>query len=463
MYEKLIFLIKSNLIYNEKLSSVKTTISKLYFNQKDSSVLILTKSNTQDDLIVLKTEIDHKLLHVFSEEQNNIHILNQKNLILEKRVTEYKDKFTSLFNNTTKTNDVKIDTSKLLTFFENNVDVGILITDLDGKINNANYFAAQLFGYVTSETLITNNQEKSFQTFLKKRQETIEHLIASYLNRYEHIIEIDNYIGKNTLKEVIIFYPNVHNPQKIISLFYTQENDIDKNDDINQFLLKYMIKNIKSYLNTIEGYNNLQTYTENNILNIEYIDNINKSCQEILVNISEIMNIKKISLDLKNIQKSIFKITDLIEDIYEKNKESNIEFNIMSHDSDLLVISDKTLFFIALNKLLSVFIKTLEKNTPLNIKIIDNINEQKINILISINTALDLKSIHNTNFSHFSHDYNMQYIGNFEYKIAQITLETLGCKLYFTEKMNNQNWLNIEIADEMITNKYKTNTNNIVI
>jgi signal transduction histidine kinase len=465
-YEKLTLLVNNSNTFNEEISYTDKTQSCMYFERKNKSLLNIKKSYFNNEFIILKTEIDNHLLNNINAYQKSITTIQQKNTILERRISDYKDKLSGFFNKKTESNVSDGELKKLLSFFENNLDVGIMITDIGGKINSVNYYAAQLFGFVTVTMLMHNNDDKKLKSFLSQRQERILDLMDNTINHYEHTLELKNIIQETTVKEVITFFPSVHNPQRVISLFYKQPDEISDNN-MYQFFINYIGNDIKSSLHTINGYNNLQMITDNNALKLSYIDHINNACTDLLNKASEVMNISKISSSLHNLEKSVFSLQDILSDCFndfEKEiKENNIDLNFNAHDLGLLIISDKNIFHTIFNKLLISLIKSAKKYSHLDIKIVDDLVNNTININIQTVSNLNFKVINNMDISQIFNNDTNQCAGNLEYKIAEKFLELLGCTLTIIYHADENYQINIEIPDDIITSKYECDSSNIVI
>jgi len=468
-YEKLMLLIKGNNTFNEEISYTNKTESCLYFEKRNKSLLNIKKSHFNDEFITLKTEIDYHLLNNINEYQKSIAAIQKKNNILESRIGDYKDKLSVFFNKKNQNNISDGELKKLLSFFENNLDVGIMITDISGKINSVNYYAAQLFGFVTVNMLMHNNDDKKLKSFLSQRQERILDLMGNTINHYEHTLELKNIIQETTVKEVITFFPSVHNPQKVISLFYKQPDEVNNNNDSNlyQFFINYMANDIKSSMHTINGYNTLQMSTDNTILKSSYIDHIQTACTDLLNKASEVMNIGKISSSLHHLEKSVFSLQDILNDClndFEKEiKEKNIDLNFNVHYLGLLIISDKNIFHTIFNKLLISLIKSAKDASSLDIKIVDDLVKNIISININTASNLNFKAINDMDISQIFNNDTKQCAGNLEYKIAEKFLELLGCTLIITYHADGNYHITIEIPDDIITSQHERDSSNFVI
>ncbi len=475
-YATLIKSLETHNILSKELSYDYGENACFYYEKPNKSFISFKKSALKDNLILIKTEEDRALFNRIDIYKKDILQLKNNNNTLELRIRDYKDKLSHLFDkkaNTYVSQDT--DLKKILEFYENNLDVGILVTNINGDIETANYYIAQIFGYMTASMLILNHNHGEFQNYLNEHKKRITDLSDNSLNRFEHILDLNNFMYQGNVKEVITFYPSVHNPQKVISLFYPQENDSDishnhdetyqsENALYNEFIF-YMVNDIKSSLNVINGYNDLQISNSQNTH--KYNQEINQSCHHILSSIADVMEVHKLASKVDNLKQSIISCEAVISECLEKLnpsiREKNIDLQCDIQNMGLFFISDKNLFANALTKILDYSIRLSPVSSSLKIKIVENLELQKINIIIADEAKYDVEKISNLHINTVFNDSTARATGNLNFKIAENYLHFLGCKFTVTSHTDLGNTFNLEISGDMVTSSHQRDSNNIVI
>jgi|GEM_PF-4216153 len=476
-FESLLALLNNHSKFNDDISYGTDQEASLYYKFKNTKFIHLRKSYLSNDFIALKTEINDNLLSKYSSLKISINHLKDKNNMLEKRVDVYKKQLSEFVKKIPEPskNDTQLipqqlndesDTKKFLSFLENNLDVGILVTNIDGTVEHVNYFAAKLFGFVTVTTFMMNQQEKRLKDYLLDRQERTLNLLDSQLNRYEHIFNVDSVIKKTEVKETIIFYPSIHNPKKVISLFYPepentlseQQEDMNTPTELTRFFTDYTIKNLQSLMDVMNESQNTKNKPSPKNKN---------SYQDILYKLSETKNICKVSPYLQNLEKSVFDSKDLIQETIdscqENIKNQKISLDFKSKSLGLFIISDYSLFLTAFHKILRTIISFYQQRMPLNIEIIQDTAHNKINILMTIACEFDLEKVSATTLLQLADEKYSKLSQYLEYKIADYYLTLLGCSLSHETNDKDQTILNIEISGEMITNSLNRETDNVVV
>lgn len=470
-FETFITYLKAQGIFHDALSYETSEYAKFYFEQSDHSLIILNKINLNNRLFIIKSEIDNSLANIINNYKANIKKLKQNNNLLEKRVVEYKDQISSLLQNKSKSVPSVSNFERLLSFYENNLDIGILVSDSDGTIENANYFIAHIFGFVTAAMVMINKDNIEFNRYFDERQERIKELMANSVNRFENIISLNNYIHSGDLKEVITFYPSVHNPKKVISLFYpiNISSDLDKpqmdeKDNLYKKFICHMIDDIKSSVTVINGYNELNQLEHNHKDDNDYNIKINESCHTILSKISDVMQAYKISSNIQNFEKSVFSIQEIFS-ICQKNTSlyNNVHFSLPNYQEELFVISDRTLLCHALQKVITVMHRACEENTILSIKALENIEVQEIHILIENHSHFNISQISQSDTVELFDNQKDHSFGELSYKIAERYLTVLGCDITAEYYEDTGNYITITLSDDMIISKHERDENNVVV
>ncbi len=480
-YNNIISHLKTRNKYYEELSYELATHSCFYFSNSDKSLICIKKTQLPNNITILKTELDKKLLNSIDNYKQNISKLNNNNNILELRIRDYKDKLAHFFDKKPVVPVHDTDLKKLFEFYTNNLDVGILVTKPCGEIESANYYTAQMFGFTTVSMLLSSDNTCEFKKYLTERQKCTVDLLDNALNRFEHDMILHNFMYQGTVKEVIIVYPSVHNPQKILSFFYPQNTQIvhsnnNKNQIINdddtsvsnyQEFVRYMVDDIKSSVNVIGGYNDLRNINKDTQQIEHYNEQINQSCNHILTSISDVMQIYKISSNMLHLEKSVIPPEDLIfKCLQQFNTEilaKNIDLSFDIKNMGLFIISDKDLLYHALTRIFKCIIRSSSESSTLKIKVIDDIDNQKINIVIADESTLNIAKIYEADIEQIFNNTAIRSAGMLNLKMAEHYLKLLGCKIKVNSYEGLGNTLNIEISRDMVTSQHERDSNNFMV
>ncbi len=479
-YDSIMSHLKIQNTYYKELSYEIDTHSYFYFLNSDKSLICIKQTQLPNNMIILKTELDKKIAESIDNYKRNISKLNNSNNVLELRVRDYKDKLAHFFDK--KPSDPLQNTNfkKIFEFYTNNIDVGILVTAPCGNIESANYYTAQMFGFATVSMLLSSDNMCEFKKYLAERQKYIVDLLDNELNRFEHDIILNNFMYKGKIKEVIIVYPSVHNPQKILSFFYPQNiqivnsnnnNHITNTDDVNnsmyQEFIRYIIDDIKSSVSVIGGYNDLRHMNKDTEHIEHYNEQINQSCNHILTSISDVMQVYKVASNMFHLKQSVISPEDLIfKCLQQFNTEilaKNIDLSFDIKNMGLFIISDKDLLYYALTRIFNCIIRSSLESSTLKIKIIDDIDNQKINIVIADESTLNIAKIYEADIEHLFNNTTMCSTGVLNLKMAENYLKLLGCKIHVKSYEDLGNTLNIEISGDMVTSQHERDSNNFVV
>jgi signal transduction histidine kinase len=483
-YKSIISYLKTKNKYYEDLSYELATHSCFYFSNSDKGFICIKKIQLPNNIIMLKTELDKKILNYINNYKQNISKLNNDNNVLELRIRDYKDKLAHFFDKKPFVSTQDTDLKKLLEFYTNNLDVGILITAPCGEIESANYYTAQMFGFTTVSMLLSSDDTCEFKKYLLERQKYSVDLLDNSLNRFEHNITLDNFMYQGEVKEVIIVYPSVHNPQKILSFFYPQNTQIvnsnnnsnnksqrtetdDTSDSIYQEFIRYMVDDIKSSVNVIGGYNDLRNINKDTDQIEHYNKQISQSCNHILTSISDVMQVYKIASNMLHLEQSVISPEDLVfKCLQQFNTEilaKNIDLSFDIKNMGLFIISDKDLLYHALTRIFNCIIRSSSESSTLKIKIIDDIDNQKINIVIADESTLNITKISKADIDKIFNDTVIRSTGVLNLKIAEKYLKLLGCDIKVKSYEGLGNTLNIEISGDMVTSQHERDVNNFVV
>lgn len=485
-YDSIMSHLKIRNQYYQDLSFETSTHTHFYFLNSYKSFICIKKTELPNNMIILKTELDAKLPEFIDNYKQKIFKLNNDNSILELRIRDYKDKLAHFFDKKTFVPMQDTDFKKLFEFYTSNLDVGILVTKPCGEIENANYFTAQMFGFTTVSMLLSSDDTSEFKKYLTERQKYTVDLLDNELNRFDHDINLNNFMYQGKIKEVIIVYPSVHNPQKILSFFYPQNtqivnaNNTHDNDDksqktntndtgdlIYQEFVRYMVDDIKSSVNVIGGYNDLRHINQDTEKIEHYNKQINQSCNHILTSISDVMQVYKLASNMRHLEQSIILPEDLIFQCLQQFNieilEKNIDLSFDIKSMGLFIISDKDLLYHALTRIFNCIIRASSESSTLKIQIIDNIDSQKINIVIADESTLNIEKIYKSDIEQIFNNTVIRNTGMLNLKIAENYLKLLGCKIKVKSYEGLGNTLNIDISGDMVTSEYERDSNNFVI
>jgi K+-sensing histidine kinase KdpD len=289
---------------------------------------------------------------------------------------------------------------------------------------------------------------------------------------------VNNFISQGEFKEVIVFYPSIHNPQKVISLFYplaptVHTDDINNLDqshaysDIHQQFIHYMIDDIKASVNVISGYNDLQLINTENGYVTPYNQPINESCSHILRSISDVMQVYKISSNISSLEQSIFSCEDIVNECLEHfntyTLNNQVRITLELNTNGLLIISDKKIFYDGLIKILDSIMRSSQKPSRLKIKIIDDVELEKISLIIIDESQLNIENIIKTDAYDIFNNPTMRNTGSLNFKIAEHYLKLLKCHITAVNHNERGNILTIEISDDMITSIHERDSDNLAI
>ena len=327
--------------------------------------------------------------------------------------------------------------------------------------------------------LMRSDINSEFQKYLLQRNERIIDLIDNSLNRFSHKFFLKNLMYEGDVKEVILFYPNVHSPQKIISVFYPldkQDDELDKNSLKNlkssdlyvfQEFIRYMIDDIKTAINVISGYNDLCHIENKHQEVMSYNQQIRESCSQILESIFDVMQVYKISSQASHLEESVFSCEEIITECLEKFtafiNDNKIILNFELHNEGLFVISDKNIFGNALSRIIDAIIRSSANSSKINIKIIEDIKNEKINIIIVDETKLNIEKIFGLDINDIFNNQKIRNTVNINLKIAESYLKLLKFDINAQNYNQNGNIINIQISDDMVTSYHERDSNNVVI
>jgi signal transduction histidine kinase len=179
------------------------------------------------------------------------------------------------------------------------------------------------------------------------------------------------------------------------------------------------------------------------------------------------MQVYKIASNMFNIEPSVISSESLIFDCLQQFNDSilakNIDLSFDVKNMGLFIISDKDLLYHALTRIFDCIIRSSSEASTLKIKLIDDIENQKINIVIADESSLNITNIAQANIAQIFNNNVIRSTGVLNLKIAENYLHLLGCKITVKSYDGLGNTLNIEISGDMVTNQHQRDSNNFVV
>lgn len=457
-----------------EMSNAKNNPSEteMIFTLSGKTILTVRLHTLSDGTLYLKTEPiqNMDMLSKFKLNQEKIKSLQEERFVLQKKLDDYKHKYNDISPDYKNTED---NSSKILAFYENQLDIGILVTDLAGNILSLNYATANFFNYRTIKDYLADVKNTAdLVQYDPYRQDLISSMLENSIPRTERLLEIVNHHETTHLKEVITIYPSIVSPEKIVSFFYEnpsaldeESGDSEKNNISNDFI-EYILKDIKTSLQVISGYSDLNTMQKTSSAQKNNVEYITQSCHGILKRINDVsylyMTMAKVNyLEYKkfNPEKIIHHIcASLHQDITHKNIDLKIEFL----EQELHLICDEKLFESAMTKLIENAIYISEKFSIVKIRILGDRQTKKLSFLICDEGNINLEEELQISENHDDVKHNTNH-AIYNLKIAKIFLNKMGFTLNVTSFVGLGNTICVETPEELLVSPEQSDKNNVVI
>ena len=432
----------------------------------------------------IKVEPIHNIAQDMKKNLDKLRYISDENISIKRRLEDYKNKLDHAIrekpNQTAQDNEIE----KILSFYESQMDIGILITDMTGKPQNINYFACEIFNYRTArEFLSTITDIQNLSGYDPRRQDLIQDMLEKSQSRYERDIDVVVDEDNIKLKEVITIYPSVVSPQKIISFFYPEKTqDIyeqivqattdEPNNDMlfNSNFIEYVLNNIKTSVQVISGYSDLvntpsEPSSQISDNHINHINHINQSCTSILEKISDVAHLYTAFSDNNQFKHNNFDPETIIHRICSKfNNEvvrKNIDFMIELSQHGLSLICDEVIFESAIGKLVSNAITMSHGGHNISLRITGHEASKKLSIVISDESSFNLKELLQS--THDTDTFNPIHNIVFNLKIAKVLLEKMGFSVYVTSFSDLGNTITITASPEILNRTDECNVNDLYI
>lgn len=400
---------------------------------------------------------------------------------LIRRLEDYKTKLEYAVKDKSPTaNGQNSDVEKIMNFYESQIDVGILVTDIDGTPESINYAACELFNYRTSkEFLMSIKNIKNLRGYDPLRQDIVDSMLQNGQPRQERDLEIQEGDDLIPVKEVIAIYPSVINPKKVMSFFYIQNNDTsyeeilnpeettDANVEDSVFngnFINNVLNNIKTSVQVISGYSDLVAYSRysNSRENIQYIQ---ESCVKVLDRINEVSHLYLACRNTENLENNLFDAEHVVHRIFAKyNQEilrKKIDVMIELPQCDFNLICDERVFETALGKLLENAILISNEEHKITFKIVNNLLSKKFAFVISDESSVKLQD------ALFQDDAenNLKNLHNvtFNMKIAKSIFEKIGFSLQITSFDGLGNTIQVTAHENILANKTPIDKDDVAV
>ncbi|MEM6603955.1 MAG: hypothetical protein AAF621_07880 [Pseudomonadota bacterium] len=460
-----------NLIsFNDKNKKDKET---LIVSIRDEKSLLIRVGQLDHGGFTIKTEQVQYIVSELRSGQEQLQRLQDENTALSHRLEDYRYKLDTAIRNKSdnrKSGDAN-EVEKLFTFYENQLNVGILITDLKGVPINLNYAASEIFNFRTAKDFLASVENiTKLKGYDPSRNEIVANMLTGSQSRMERDIEIITKHGLTPVKEVITIFPSVVRPEKVISFLYEHKGDIyqqieqtkpEKDDTeseeaeiLTKTFFEYVLNNIKTSIQVISGYSDLALLEKDEKVDTENIGYIHQSCATILNRITDVANLHNAISDIDSFDQNLFHPEDIVNSIYTMlHKEvlrKGIDISIEMPDDGLSIICDQKIFQSALYKIMSNAVAISEGCGNIILRVNSDHLERKLSISISDESGINIENImeksknYNDNIPISSHDIL------FNIKIASILLKKMGISVEINSYTNLGNTININIPTEML-------------
>ncbi|MCF8229751.1 MAG: PAS domain S-box protein [Bacteroidales bacterium] len=270
-----------------------------------------------------------------------------------------------------------------------------IVFSVKGEIIETNLAACEMFGYTYNELI----GKHASQLVAPESKDLLKKNIAeNYLEAYEAVairkdgtkfpVEFHGqhytYKGRNIRVTVCRDISKAKADEKVI---LQQNKDLiraikkaEESDKLKSAFLANMSHEIRTPLNGILGFAELLRYAENKIDVEEYIDVINRSGNQLLNIINDIIDISKIEagqLTINLRETNLVHLLDNVANIYQKilkRKNSQVKLEVSKPDQDLRIITDEKRVHQVLSNLIDNAIKFTRKG---NIKISLSVTDDK--------------------------------------------------------------------------------------
>ena len=464
--------IRNQLDYESSHTKNNSSETEMIFTLSNKTILTIRISVGSDNSISLKTESlsNMDIVSKFKLNQEKIKSLQEERLTLQKKLEDYKNKYNDFSLGEKYIDD---NSSKILSFYENQLDIGILVTDLTGNILSLNYATAIFFHYRTIKDYLADIKNTAdLAQYDPYRQDLIASMIENSIPRTERILEFSGHHDITHLKEVITIYPSIVSPEKIVSFFYNnpfdseEENDESDNHTISNNFMDYILKDIKTSLQVISGYSDLNTMQKDSTTSKSNLEYITQSCHGILKRINDMSYLYMTMAKGNYLEHKKFNPETIIHHIctslHHDITHKNIDLKIELLEQELYMICDEKIFESAMVKLIENAIYISEKFSTIKIRILGNRQTKKLSLLIcdegNIHLEKELQICE-------QHDDSKHY-GNhaiYNLKIAKIFLNKMGFTMNITSFVGLGNTITIEVPEELLVNSEQSDKNNIII
>ena len=460
---------------------------------RDRSALYLTIAAIETGGFVVKAEMINAIARDMRDAAEETRRLRDENKILHKRVDDYKIRLDKAITQKAPISSLEKDMQGqgsdeaqylkyLIKFYENQIDVGILVSDMEGKPENANYVAAGILGYRTANDLLgAVNTVPDIKGYDPLWSQVIEKMLEDSSPRFERDIEISTQFGSVMAHEVITIYPSIVNPEKVVSFIYEKSGDsygdmeqlreeikaeLEEDNGVtadNDFLGS-IFGNIRTSVQVIASYSDKDMISlMNSKSQEENLVHIHNSCVEILQRIQDASNLCTVCSDDRQLAQNKFDPETVIHHVC-----SSINMQVLKQDINLLVelsdhglemICDEELLKTSLLRLTQNALSASEANSNITLRIKANFGEKKLSFILSDESDVNIEELLKLGDEEAQGEVNNIL---FNLKAAKLLLEKMGFSLHITSIAGLGNTVYVTAPEDILVYK-KSNSDDIAI
>ena len=460
---------------------------------RDRTSLHLTIFAVQEGGFVMKVEEINTIAQNMRRAADANRRLKDENAILVRRMEDYKSRLDNIVTQKIPTSSSPLQGDKiksspednyfkrLINFYENQMDVGILVTDLEGKLESANYVFSEMLGFKTARDLLSSAENvSSVKHYDSLRQEVTDTMLKESQPRLERELEITSQYGSVIANEVITIYPSIVKPEKIISFLYEKSGDyygdiekvreeiraeLDNNKPIiNHDFMENALGNIRTSVQVIAGYSDKDM--------LQYVDeqakkdnftHIHNSCISVLHRIQDVENLYTAFSEDNQFGQNKFDPENVIHHICSVMNSDilrkDINWVVELSDHGLDIICDQDVLKTSLLRLVqnSVGIGGVNSNITLRIK--GDFVDKKLSFVLSDESDMNFEEmLSKEHKAKVADEHNIL----FNLKASKFLLEKMGFTLNITSFAGLGNTIYVTAPQDILVYK-KTNDDDIAI
>ncbi len=215
---KVHLLARNQVVYDQEIESTQgENIRFVDLQLKNQEILSLRFAKSANDRTVIKSEMNPPTKMLKKEFEEIISDLNREKDLITDRLRTPRQRNEPEANSAASSSVESL----LSPLVQNYLDIGILCTDLSGKILHVNHFAAGALGFVSVKDCLQSAETHfSLPYYDRHRKEIDEQILEQTLDRKERQLKIGPNGSQLFIREVVTPYPSVFKPEGFFTFWY---------------------------------------------------------------------------------------------------------------------------------------------------------------------------------------------------------------------------------------------------